>query len=251
MILTIFDIETTGLDKSKDFIIQFAGIKIDTSTNKILDQKNIYIQPAGQYNISLGAYYKHGIKPDFLKDKPYFKDVANEIKEFFKDSAILTYNGLSFDIPFLKNEFHRVGIEYDFTKHQCYDAFLEEKRRNGISLENTYKRYKGKSMEEAGLTSHDALSDVKATYTIFVAQQRNQQYGPEEMLGEDNALVNKEFQGKIQPCFNIGKYKDIAVVTVYAFDKNYIAWTISDNCNFSQSTKDYIKKIIQNINITK
>ena len=247
MIIVTFDIETTGLDKTKDYIIQFAGLKIDSATNKIIDQKNIYIQPTGQYNISLGAYYKHGIKPDFLKDKPYFKDVANEIVEFFKDAAILTYNGMSFDIPFLKNELMRAGIDYDFMKHQCYDAFLEEKRRNGNTLADTYKRYKGKSMEECGLTGHDALSDVKATYTIYVAQQRKQPYGPEEMLGEDNALVNKEFQGKIQPCFNIGKYKDIAVVTVYAFDKNYLAWAISDNCSFTKSTKDTIKKIIQNI----
>ena len=36
MILTIFDIETTGLDKNKDQIIQFAGLKIDTENNKII-----------------------------------------------------------------------------------------------------------------------------------------------------------------------------------------------------------------------
>ena len=246
MNIVVFDIETTGLDKSKDFIIQFAGIKLDTDTNKIIDQKNFYIKPAGQYNISLSAYYKHGISAKFLEDKPYFKDVANEIVEFFKDSAILTYNGMSFDIPFLKNELMRVGIDYDFMKHQCYDAFLEEKRRNGNTLSDTYKRYRGKTMEEAGLTAHDALSDVKATYTIFVAQQRKQQYGPEEMLGEDNVLVNKEFQSKVQPCFNIGKYKDIAVATVYAFDKNYIAWAMNES-NFTKSTKECIKKIIQNI----
>ena len=90
MNIVVFDIETTGLDKSKDFIIQFAGIKLDTNTNKIIAEKNFYIKPAGQYNISLSAYYKHGISAKFLEDKPYFKDVANEIVEFFKDSAILT-----------------------------------------------------------------------------------------------------------------------------------------------------------------
>ena len=40
MILLIFDLETTGVDKKKDQIIQFAGLKIDTETNKIVEELN-------------------------------------------------------------------------------------------------------------------------------------------------------------------------------------------------------------------
>ena len=242
--IVVFDLETTGLDRSKDFIIQFGAIKIDRNTNKLIDSKNFYIQPNGEYNISIQAYLKHGIKPEFLKDKPYFKDIVQEIIDFIKDCDLLTYNGSSFDIPFLKFELLRAGIDYDFTKHNCYDAFLEEKRRNGNTLEETYKRYKGKSMSEAGLTAHDALSDVKATYSIFYAQQKKQPYSPEQMLGEDNNIVMKEFQGKVVPCLNIGKYKDLSIEFIKTFDNNYLQWCISDKCNFTKSTKDYIRKII-------
>ena len=245
MNIVVFDIETTGLDKSKDFIIQFAGIKLDTNTNKIIAEKNFYIKPAGQYNISLSAYYKHGISAKFLEDKPYFKDVANEIVEFFKDSAILTYNGMSFDIPFLKNELMRVGIDYDFMKHQCYDAFLEEKRRNGNTLGDTYKRYRGKTMEEAGLTAHDALSDVKATYTIFVAQQRKQKYGPEKMYGEDNAVADYDFGGKMVPCMNIGKYRNVPLEYIAEHDQSYLRWCVSDSCNFMPASKKFIQQYIK------
>ena len=45
MILVIFDLETTGLDRTKDQIIQFSGLKIDTTNHSILDSKNLYIQP--------------------------------------------------------------------------------------------------------------------------------------------------------------------------------------------------------------
>ena len=58
--LVIFDLETTGLDRTKDQIIQFAAIKIDTKTNQIVDQKNIYIQPEGNYQITI--YYICRIK---------------------------------------------------------------------------------------------------------------------------------------------------------------------------------------------
>lgn len=244
--LVIFDLETTGLDKTKDQIIQFAAIKIDVETNKLIDSKNILIQPIGKYKISILAYFKHGITAKDLVDKPHLKDVAKEIIDFIGDNAILTYNGNSFDIPFLKAELNKYGFDIDFMNRPCYDAFLEEKRRNGNNLESTYLRYSGKTMEEAGLKAHDALSDVKATYSVFWAQQKHQAYGPENMYGEDNVITDQLFNNEIKPCFNIGKYRGYSLEYVITKDKGYLAWCISDSCNFTQSTKDYIKQFIQN-----
>lgn len=246
MIITVFDLETTGLDKEKDSIIWFAGIQIDTDGWKILNSISQLIQPIGNYTISLGAYYKHHITPEILKDKPTIKDFAPTIISFFEGADnILTYNGNSFDIPFLKNELNKYGYDIDFMSKNCYDAFLEEKRRNGNKLEDTYKRYKGKSMEESGLTAHDALSDVKATLSIFVAQQKHQQYNPEKMYGEDNVIIDMIFNNEIKPCFNIGKYRGISVETVALIDQKYIQWCTSNNCGFIQSTKNYLKKYIK------
>ena len=35
--IVVFDLETTGLNKSKDYIIQFAAIKVDANKRKIID----------------------------------------------------------------------------------------------------------------------------------------------------------------------------------------------------------------------
>ena len=223
MNIVVFDLETTGLDRTKHQIIQFAALKIDTESNKIIDQLNLYIKPFGEYTIDTGAYLKHRISHEFLEDKPYLKDVAKQIVEFIGDNPLLTYNGNGFDIPFLKCELNKYGFDIEFTTRDCYDAFLEEKRRNGINLENTYLRYKGKSMEEAGLTAHDAFSDIKATYAIFVAQQRKQKYGPEKMYGEDGFIQDMMFLEEMQPCFCIGKYKGISI--------NYVSTHFSLYCN--------------------
>lgn len=245
MKLLIFDLETTGVDKTKDHIIQFASLIIDTATHEIVDSYNTYIQPEGNYVISLGAYFKHQITPAFLKDKPHLKDVASKIIELFNSvENILTYNGNAFDIPFLKIELNKVGYDIDFTKKHCYDAFLEEKRRNGISLENTYLRYSGKTMEESGLIAHDAFSDIKATYSVFVAQQRKEGYGPEHMYGEDGAIQDMIFLEEMQPCFGIGKYRGISIKYVAEHDQRYLQWCVSDKCNFLNSTKSFIKQYI-------
>ena len=247
MILTVFDIETTGLDRERDSIIQFAGVKIDSDNNwNIIESLTQLIRPCGNYEIGLGAYFKHHISPDVLKDKPTMVDVGQKIVDFFNGSDnILTYNGSSFDIAFLKHELNKFGYDIDFTSKNCYDAFLEEKRRNGISLENTYLRYKGKTMVECGLTAHDALSDVKATISIFIAQQRIKGYTPENMYGEDNVIADMEFNGEVKPCFNIGKYKGISVEYIASIDQNYIRWCASDKCKFMDSTKNYIKNYLR------
>jgi DNA polymerase-3 subunit epsilon len=244
MILVVFDLETTGLDRNKDHIIQFSGIKIDTSNHSILDSKNIYIQPFGEYSISIGAYTKHHITPEFLKDKPYFKDVAQEIVDFIGDNNVVTYNGNGFDIPFLKTELNKYGYDIDFMNRKCFDAFLEEKRRNGINLENTYLRYRGKTMEEAGLVAHDAMSDIKATYAVFVAQQQHEAYDAQKMYGEDSAIIDANFNGEIKPCFCFGKYRNVSVEYVAKYDQNYLKWCVSDKCNFMDSTKKYIQTYI-------
>ena len=102
--LVVFDLETSGLNKEKDHIIQFSGIRWDPSTNKVLDSLNLYIQPIGDYTITIQAWIKHRITPEMLADKPYLYQVADKIIDFFgsaEDYGILTYNGNKFDIPFL------------------------------------------------------------------------------------------------------------------------------------------------------
>lgn len=242
----IFDLETTGVDRSHDYIIQFAALKIETDNDSIIDSKNIYIKPEGNYSISLGAYFKHKITPKFLEDKPTLRDVGPEIVEFFNDdSAIITYNGNSFDIPFLKSELNKIGLDIDFINKKVYDVFLEEKERNSNTLEETYKRYKKKTMEESGLTAHDAFSDIKATYTVYKAHLKTGEYKEDSILTEDSTIKLMKFEGNIVPCFNIGKYKTISLEYVSNIDKGYLQWCISDKCNFLQSTKEYIKKYLK------
>lgn len=244
--IVIYDLETTGLDKSKDQIIQIALIKYDWNTKKIVESKNYYVQPVGNYSIPIGSYMVHHITADFLKDKPHFKEIANDVYEFFEGCDIVTFNGCSFDNTILVEEFARCGIVFDPRSYDNYDCFYEEKRINGNRLGDTFKRYYGKSMEDAGLTAHDALSDVKATISIFVKQQENHPYEPEKILTIDNVVAMREFNGSVVPCFTLGKYRGLGVEFVASFDQGYIAWAIGETSKFVSSTKEYLKKFLKN-----
>lgn len=241
--LVVFDIETTGLDKKKDYIIQFSAVKYDRDKSIITDSINHYIQPSGNYSISIVAFLKHKITPDFLKDKPLFIDVAQDIFNFFEGCDILTYNGIGFDAPFLKREFNDCGIEWNFSDYTFFDAFKEELRRNNNQLSSTFERYTGKTMEDAGYVAHDAMSDVKATLDVFLNQQRIKPYDPEKILTDDGFIRIHEFADVECECFSTGKWKDVSVEYVAKYDKSYINWVISSP-DFDKNTKLICEKYL-------
>ena len=131
----------------------------------------------------------------------------------------------------------------DFLSRNLYDAFLEEKQRNGMHLEDVYKRYKGMTMVDAGLQAHDALSDVKATIAIFAAQNRTKQVQPIKCYGVDNVVVDLEFNGRMVPCMNIGKYKSVPLDIIQKIDKEYLIWAVTKS-NFTADSKHVISTFI-------
>lgn len=245
MELIIFDIETTGLNMDKDSIIQLAAIKVDTDTDTIIEHFNRYFRPEGSFTIEWAAYFRHGLTAEFLKDKPTMRECAQDVIDFFGDNTpVCTYNGNKFDIPFLVKELYRYGYKVNFIERDCYDAFCEEKRRYGNTLNDTYKRYYGKSMDEDNLTAHDAYSDVMATYKIFKHQQNVKAYGPEPRYCDDNIVMECEINNKPYLCFAVGKYRGKPIELVARDDQNYLKWIVSDNSKFMDSTKNFIRKYI-------
>lgn len=243
--ILVFDLETTGLDKYKDQIVQFAGCIFDRDTKQLIKKFDTYIKPTGNYSISIGAYIKTGISPKMLEDKPELSEVAPTIIELFNEcNEVLTYNGFNFDMQFLNNKLNEIGYNINFKSKKCYDSFLIEKERNGIRLEQTFKRYKNLTMEDAGYTAHNAFSDVLATYDVFEAQNEQEPINPENFYGIDNVIVDKPFDNVMLPTFNIGKYKGAPVKYIANIDQNYLKWCISDKCNFVNDTKEFLKQFI-------
>ena len=55
----------------------------------------------------------------------------------------------------------------------------------------------------------------------------------------------QEFNGKVVPCFTLGKYRGLGVEFVAGFDQGYIAWAIGDTSKFVPSNKEYLKKFLK------
>jgi len=158
----IFDIETTGADKSKDRIVQLAIHCFDEKGKVLLSKSKLY-NP--EIPISKAAEDTHHITDKMVKDEPLFSDDAKKLKKIFEDSVLIGYNIIQFDIPILMAEFDRAGVELNLSG-EVIDVMRLETALNPRTLGAVYKRYTGEEIENA----HDAMGDVKATEIILQHQ---------------------------------------------------------------------------------
>ena len=95
------DIETTGLSfKDNHKIVEIACIE----TNELIPTKRIFhkiINP--ERNVPDEAFKIHGFSTDFLKDKPTFKQIADDFISFIGGNDLIIHNA-TFDIPFINYE---------------------------------------------------------------------------------------------------------------------------------------------------
>ena len=256
--LVVYDLETTGVDKSKDRILQIAAIKYDWNTKKIIDAFNSYVKPVGEgWSISYAAYAVHGIGKDKIENAPTFEEIGPKFIEFVKGCNIATYNGCKFDNSMLYREFERVGIKFDISDFTNYDSFMVEKSRHGNTLHDVFERYYHKKMEDCGLNPHDALSDVKGTLAVLIKQNEEEPIEPmPTCISRDGVISIHDFECNDDiewfkkwnhtkcACFDCGKYRGMPVEFVANIDKGYIAWAVGDNCGFDDRTKNFLKQYV-------
>lgn len=109
------DTETTGLLHPDHRIIEFYGALYDLrpdmpiGASRKIEELNLRIDP--QRSIAADAQRVHGISARDLIGCPTWKDVAEEIAAFMrKGDCLVGHNIVTFDKPFLDQEFKRVGV---------------------------------------------------------------------------------------------------------------------------------------------
>ena len=240
--IVAFDVETTGLDTSKDFVIQLSGVKFDKDFN-ILGEFNEYICPKSDFEIADGAFEKHGITKDFLLSVGNWMEVVGkEFLEFIADCDLLSYNGNRFDVKILSKDLKASGLDFDLNR-TFFDALALEAKLQPRTLDTIYKKYTGKDLENA----HNALYDVKATIEIFKHQLNKfaeQNITLDEIMGfEESQIFDvdgmfKKEDGKI--IFTKGKYRGVEFMEVCKGDAGYIKWYMN-NPDFSNHTKNILR----------
>lgn len=102
----VIDTETTGLEPEKGHrIIEIGCVELlnRQSTGNIFHK---YINP--EREVEAEALAVHGITNVFLKDKPVFAAIIDELLDFIKGAELIAHNA-SFDIGFINYEIQRIS----------------------------------------------------------------------------------------------------------------------------------------------
>jgi DNA polymerase-3 subunit epsilon len=97
----VIDTETTGLNPlGGDRVVEIGGVEL---VNHVPTGRHFhkYINP--ERAMTEDAFRVHGLSDEFLRDKPRFAEIADEMLAFFGDAALIAHNA-PFDVSFLNYE---------------------------------------------------------------------------------------------------------------------------------------------------
>ena len=240
--LIFFDLETTGVDVSKDRIVEICYIKVfpDGSEKEYTRR----INPG--MHIPEGASAVHGIYDDDVKDCPLFREVAREIAADFEGCDLAGFNSNRFDLHMLAEEFLRAQVDIDLTRHHAIDVQVLYHKREPRTLSAAHKFYCGCEFDNA----HSALADTRATYEVLKAQldhYDDMENDVAALAKESSFTRNVDFAGRFvyddagREVFNFGKYKGEPVAAVLQRDPGYYGWMM--NGDFPLNTKQALTRI--------
>jgi DNA polymerase-3 subunit epsilon len=179
----IFDTETTGLDNRLDRVIEIGGVELNDHfpTGRTF---HVYLNP-GDRKVHPDALAIHGITDEFLKDKPTFAGVVEEMMDFFGDARWVAHNA-TFDMGFINAELARLErppIAADLVT----DTLALARRKHPMgpnSLDALCRRY---GIDNTHRTKHGALLDSELLAEVYI-----------EMIGGRQAalvLSNNDVRG--------------------------------------------------------
>lgn len=169
----VLDTETTGLEPSQGHRI------IEIGCVEIIDRRitanhfHQYVQPDRE--VDDGALAVHGISNQFLKDKPRFAAIADDLLAYIRDAEVIIHNA-PFDVGFLDSELRMLGNPYRNFASYCnvIDTLaLARKMHPGQknSLDALCKRY---NVDNSHRDLHGALLDSQILADVYLAMTGGQ-----------------------------------------------------------------------------
>lgn len=168
--LIVFDLETTGVNPTRDRIVQLSLIKIQPDGTET--EWETYVNPGTP--IPPEATAIHGITDARVAGAPTFRQVAPVILAGFRGCDLGGYNVKRFDVPLLLCELKRI--------HAPLDGFLEDvnvvdanaiyhrmcRRNLAAAVEEYLGRKAREKFESEG--AHNSTVDTRWTRRVIAAQ---------------------------------------------------------------------------------
>ena len=168
----VLDTETTGLSAdSGDRIIEIGCVEL-LGRKLTGNNRHFYLNP--ERDSHEDALKVHGISNEFLKDKPKFKEIADELLAYLEGAELIIHNA-PFDIGFLNKELELIARPaLKKWVPSVIDSLVLAKemfpgKRN--SLDALCDRLE---VDNSGRTFHGALLDAELLAEVYINLTRGQ-----------------------------------------------------------------------------
>jgi len=184
------DTETTGLSaEGGDRVIELGCVEL---VNRKLTGNNLHFYFNPGRDSHEDALKVHGISNEFLRDKPKFKDVVQEILDYVQGAEIIIHNA-AFDVGFLNKELE-LASQKPFTTYVdgVVDTLVMAKqmypgKRN--SLDALCDRL---GVDNSGRTLHGALLDAELLADVYINLTRGQEALLIDAGGDEGQVGSEE-----------------------------------------------------------
>jgi len=168
----VLDTETTGLSaESGDRIIEIGCVEL-VARKLTGNNKHFYLNP--ERDSHEDALKVHGISNEFLRDKPKFHQVADELVEYLAGAEIIIHNA-AFDVSFLDKELEIAGKPRvtSFVSLVTDTLVMAKEQWPGKrnSLDALCDRL---GVDNSGRTLHGALLDAELLADVYINMTRGQ-----------------------------------------------------------------------------
>lgn len=236
--LVCFDLETTGLDVQQDRIIEVSCVK------RFPDgQREIWTRRVNpERPIAKEASAIHGISDADVARAPTFAQIARELAAFLYGCDVTGFNVERFDLPLLKNEFRRLGIQYPAGPTCVVDSCRLFARFEPRNLAAALRLYTGRELVGA----HGAEADAVAALDVLEGQLARYAELPLDVAGLEEACHPREphwvdDDGKLvwvedEAALGFGKHKNRTLRALVREEPDYLRWM--SNGNFSDLVRE-------------
>lgn len=168
----VLDTETTGLSaENGDRIIEIGCVEL---LNRKLTGRNLHHYVNPERDSHEDALKVHGISNEFLRDKPKFAQIADELLAYLDGAELIIHNA-PFDIGFLNKELSLLGRPplRQFVSGVIDTLVMAKEmfpgKRNG--LDALCDRLE---VDNSGRTLHGALLDAELLADVYINMTRGQ-----------------------------------------------------------------------------
>ncbi|WP_342128578.1 DNA polymerase III subunit epsilon [Hydrogenophaga sp. OTU3427] len=168
----VLDTETTGLSaQNGDRIIEIGCVEL---LHRKLTGRNLHFYVNPERDSHEDALRVHGISNEFLRDKPKFAAIADELADYLQGAELIIHNA-PFDIGFLNKEMELLGrppitrLVGGVTDTLVMAKEMFPGKRN--SLDALCDRLE---VDNSGRTLHGALLDAELLADVYINMTRGQ-----------------------------------------------------------------------------